>query len=89
MFNSSSGALQGLWIATREQLARMAEADGCRYLDFDESSANGTPETHSGSIQMFHPECGFEKVTVILMRTFPCVSFFFSCDPTSLREQSS
>ncbi len=40
----------------------MAEAEGCRYLDFDESSTNGTPETHSGSLQMFHPECGFEKV---------------------------
>lgn len=50
-------------MATREQLARMAKAKDCRYLEFDESSTNGMPETHSGSIQMFHRECGFEKVT--------------------------
>eukprot|EP00903_Cladosiphon_okamuranus_P008313 g7997.t1 len=56
------GNNQGLWIATREQLVRMVQAEGCRYLDFDESSTNGMPETHSGSIQMFHSECGFEKV---------------------------
>lgn len=49
-------------MATREQLAKMAHAEGCRYLAFDNSSTNGMPETHSGSIQMFHSECGFEKV---------------------------
>ena len=54
-------------MATREQLAKMAQAPGCRYLDFDESSTNGMPETHSGSIQMFHSECGFEKVCLLLL----------------------
>lgn len=73
----------------------MAQAPGCRYLDFDESSTNGMPETHSGSIQMFHAECGFEKVgalaehdalmgvmTIMIMMAFAWfVFFFFFHDP--------
>ncbi|CAM9585971.1 unnamed protein product [Scytosiphon promiscuus] len=57
-----AGNNQGMWMATRGQLEAMAANKGCLYLDFDETSRNGMPETHSGSIQMFHRECGFEKV---------------------------
>jgi len=81
-------------IATREQLEIMAEAEGCRYLDFDESSANGTPETHSGSLQMFHPECGFEKVpsmpsrkegaAVLFTNVFHRVVYKLSCTLSAL-----
>lgn len=51
-----------MWMATREQLKKMAANKACDYLEFDESSTNGIPEMHSGSIQMFLPECGFIKV---------------------------
>ncbi|CAM9558598.1 unnamed protein product [Ectocarpus fasciculatus] len=57
-----AGNNQGMWMATREQLKKMAANKACDYLEFDESSTNGMPETHSGSIQMFLPECGFIKV---------------------------
>ncbi|CAN0243234.1 unnamed protein product [Pylaiella littoralis] len=57
-----AGNNQGLWMATRDQLKLMAKRTRCRYLDFDENSTNGMPETHGGSLQMFSPECGFEKV---------------------------
>ncbi|CAM9880486.1 unnamed protein product [Ectocarpus sp. 12 AP-2014] len=57
-----AGNNQGMWMATREQLKKMAANKACDYLEFDESSTNGIPEMHSGSIQMFLPECGFIKV---------------------------
>eukprot|EP00752_Nemacystus_decipiens_P009859 g8796.t1 len=53
---------QGLWMATREQLRKLSERKRCKYLDFDEDTRKGHPETHSGSIQMFSKECGFDKV---------------------------
>ena len=55
-------ASQGMWLATREQLRRLSKKQSCRYLDFDESSGKGHVETHSGSIQMFRPNCGLQKV---------------------------
>ena len=51
-----------MWLATREQLRRLSQRRSCGYLNFDESSTKGHVETHSGSIQMFRPNCGFQKV---------------------------
>eukprot|EP00752_Nemacystus_decipiens_P002171 g2067.t1 len=62
------GNNQGMWLATREQLRRLSEKPSCGYLNFDESSVKGHVETHSGSIQMFRPNCGLQKV-------FPARSF--------------
>lgn len=55
-------ASQGMWLATREQLRRLSKRKSCGYLSFDESSVKGHVETHSGSIQMFRPNCGLQKV---------------------------
>lgn len=49
-------------MATREQLRKLSEKKSCNYLNFDESSTKGHVETHSGSIQMFRPNCGLHKV---------------------------
>ncbi|CAB1108096.1 unnamed protein product [Ectocarpus sp. CCAP 1310/34] len=50
-------SLPGMWMATREQLRKLSETMSCDYLNFDESS-KGHVETHSGSLQMFKPNCG-------------------------------
>ncbi|CAM9406659.1 unnamed protein product [Laminaria digitata] len=55
------GNNQGMWMATREQLRKLDHS--CGYLMmFDELTTIGHVETHSGSIQMFSPNCGFQKV---------------------------
>lgn len=59
---SSSNWHQGMWMATREQLRKLSEKKSCDYLNFDKSSAKGHVETHSGSLQMFRPNCGLQKV---------------------------
>lgn len=51
-----------MWIATREQLRKLSEGKRCKYLDFGEDTRKGNPETHSGSLQMFSKDCGFDKV---------------------------
>ncbi|CAM9113621.1 unnamed protein product [Ectocarpus sp. 8 AP-2014] len=56
------GNNQGMWMATREQLRKLSEKSSCDYLNFDESSTQGHVETHSGSLQMFRPNCGLKKV---------------------------
>eukprot|EP00903_Cladosiphon_okamuranus_P021243 g19515.t2 len=56
------GNNQGMWLATREQLRRLSKKESCDYLNFDESSGKGHVETHSGSIQMFRANCGYQKV---------------------------
>ncbi|CAM9366612.1 unnamed protein product [Ectocarpus sp. 12 AP-2014] len=56
------GNNQGMWMATREQLRKLSEIKSCDYLNFDESSTKGHVETHSGSLQMFRPNCGLQKV---------------------------
>lgn len=53
---------QGMWLATREQLRKLSQKKSCEYLSFDESSGKGHVETYSGSIQMFRPNCGLQKV---------------------------
>lgn len=53
---------QGMWLATRYQLRRLSDKKSCDYLNFDENSVKGHVETHSGSIQMFRPNCGLQKV---------------------------
>ena len=51
---------QGMWMATRGQLRKLNNS--CGYLRmFDELTTVGHVETHSGSIQMFSPNCGLEK----------------------------
>ncbi|CAM9935415.1 unnamed protein product [Ectocarpus sp. 4 AP-2014] len=59
---SRGGNNQGMWMATREQLRKLSETKSCDYLNFDESSTKGHVETHSGSLQMFRPNCGLHKV---------------------------
>eukprot|EP00904_Undaria_pinnatifida_P007118 jgi/Undpi1/3536/HiC_scaffold_16.g06908.m1 len=54
------GNNQGLWMATQGQLKKLN--NNCGYLRFDELTTKGHVETHSGSIQMFSPNCKFEKV---------------------------
>ena len=50
-------------MATREQLRKLDKS--CGYLlMFDEETKSGHVETHSGSIQMFSPTCGFEKARI-------------------------
>lgn len=62
-------------MATREQLRKLSEKSQCRYLDFDEDTVKGNPETHSGSMQMFSKECGFDKVGDHPCLTPFCLSF--------------
>ena len=49
-------------MATQDQLRTLSLKPSCDYLGFDETSGGGHVETHSGSIQMFRPNCGFKKV---------------------------
>lgn len=60
-------------MATREQLRKLSEKKRCLYLNFDENTVRGHPETHSGSMQMFSAECGFNKVSLLRAPVLPRV----------------
>ncbi len=50
-------------MATQGQLRKLSLNKRCKYLDYDESSVGGgSVPFFNGGLQMFGPNCGFQKV---------------------------
>jgi len=52
-------------MATQDQLRKLSLNKRCNYLDYDESSVgDGSVPFFNGGLQMFGPNCGFQKVNL-------------------------